>query len=156
MDQIIKMSNIHKHFGSTKALNGVDFHLFPGEIVGLLGENGAGKTTLMNVLYGLVEADKGNIHFFGKEINIHSHSPAQSLKFGLSMVHQHFMLVNRLTVAENLIIGKEPTKIGFTDINKAVEDVLAQHFSLDDVALTDELRSKVVAACREVASQSGG
>jgi simple sugar transport system ATP-binding protein len=123
METVIQLSNIHKSFGSTRALEGVDLHFYPGEIVGILGENGAGKSTLMNILYGLVEADKGEISILQNYVNIHRHSPAQSLFLGLSMVHQHFMLVNRLSVAENLIIGKEPTKLGLLDLNEAASEV---------------------------------
>jgi general nucleoside transport system ATP-binding protein len=123
MQPVVEISNVQKTFGTTKALRGVDLNLYPREIVGILGENGAGKTTLMNVLYGLVEADQGDVSILGNKIDIHRHSPAKSLELGLSMVHQHFMLVNRLSVAENLIIGKEPSKLGLIDFDKAASDV---------------------------------
>jgi len=119
MEPIIKLESITKDFGRVRANDSVDMELYPGEVVGLLGENGAGKTTLMNVLYGLVMPDEGQIKIKGENIDIGGHSPADSIRLGVSMVHQEFMLVNRLSVMENLIIGEEPTKHGLIDKGEA-------------------------------------
>ena len=90
----------------------------PGEIHALLGENGAGKTTLMNVLYGLAVPDEGEILLDGKPVKIAG--PSDAIDRGISMVHQHFMLVPVLTVAENIILGEETTAAGgFLDHNAA-------------------------------------
>jgi ABC-type uncharacterized transport system ATPase subunit len=101
---LIEMKNISKHFPpQIIALENVDFAAEPGEIHCLLGENGAGKTTLMNILYGLYKADTGTIKFDGKEVEINSPRDAIDLKIG--MVHQHFRLVKRHTVVENIALG---------------------------------------------------
>src|SRR5262249_22895565 len=100
----IQMRNITKRFGTTVANNSVDFDLKPGEIHALLGENGAGKTTLMNILYGLHRPDEGQIIVNSKPVVIHS--PHDAIDLGMGMVHQHFMLVPTLTVAENCALGR--------------------------------------------------
>jgi simple sugar transport system ATP-binding protein len=99
------MRGITKYFGEFPALKGVDFELRPGEIHGLLGENGAGKTTLMNILYGLHEPDAGTIELHGAPVRLRS--PQDALAQGIGMVHQHFMLVPTLTVAENMVLGEQ-------------------------------------------------
>ena len=98
------MNAIDKRFGDVHANRSVDLRLHGGEVLGLLGENGAGKTTLMNVLFGLYSADSGSIRISGKTLSIHS--PADALAAGVGMVHQHFHLVSRHTVLENLMVGE--------------------------------------------------
>lgn len=101
----IKMVGIVKHFGSVKANDGIDFEVEKQEIHCLLGENGTGKSTLMNILFGLHRPDKGEIHINGKQVQIGN--PNDAYVLGIGMVHQHFMLVNQLTVLENIILGNE-------------------------------------------------
>ncbi len=101
---IVEMRGIVKQFPGVLANDHIDLDLYPGEILGLLGENGAGKTTLMNVLYGLYRRDEGDIRLHGKSVNFHSASDA--ISNGLGMVHQHFMLVPPFTVAENMVLGQ--------------------------------------------------
>src|SRR5438034_8691845 len=98
----LTMAGIAKRFGSTQALDGVDLDLRPGEVHALLGENGAGKTTLMNVLYGLLAPDAGSILIDGEPRTFASAEDA--IAAGVGMVHQHFMLVPTLTVAENMLL----------------------------------------------------
>jgi simple sugar transport system ATP-binding protein len=98
------MRGIAKRFGAVPANDGVDLTLACGDILGLLGENGAGKTTLMNILFGVYAADAGRIAIDGRAVRIHS--SADALAHGVGMVHQHFHLVPRLTVLENLMIGQ--------------------------------------------------
>jgi len=98
-----RMTGIRKAFGGLVANDAVDFRVDGGEIVGLLGENGAGTTTLMNVLYGLYRADSGEIALGGKPVRLDS--PRDAIRRGIGMVHQHFMLVQNHTVAENVALG---------------------------------------------------
>jgi general nucleoside transport system ATP-binding protein len=104
MDLSVSMSGIEKRFGPVEALSGVDFELRPGEIHALLGENGAGKTTLMNILYGMFPPDAGRIEVSGREARFRS--PQDAIAARVGMVHQHFMLVPTLTVAENMVLGE--------------------------------------------------
>lgn len=109
MDPYILMRNITKVYpNGTVAIKGVDFSVESGEIHALLGENGAGKTTLMKILFGMERPTAGTISLAGREVRIAS--PHAALKMKLGMVHQHFMLVPTLTVAENLVLGMEPTR----------------------------------------------
>ena len=117
---ILSMENITKIYPNGFIANkNIDFSVRKGEIHALLGENGAGKSTLMKVLFGQEHPDNGRILLEGKEINITN--PDVAIKYGIGMVHQHFMLVPSLTVAENLVLGMEPKKMGLFDIDKAVE-----------------------------------
>jgi ABC-type uncharacterized transport system ATPase subunit len=100
---VISMKGIRRSFGDLVALDDVDFDLRHGEIHALLGENGAGKSTLMNVLYGLVKPDHGTIEVDGAQVEIKG--PHVAIEHGIGMVHQHFKLVPRLTVAENIVLG---------------------------------------------------
>src|SRR4029079_10011526 len=101
----LEMRGITKRYPGVIANDNIDLEVRPGEIHALLGENGAGKTTLMNVLYGLAKPDEGTILLDGKEVNLTGASDA--IARGISMVHQHFMLVPVLSVAENIILGEE-------------------------------------------------
>jgi simple sugar transport system ATP-binding protein len=117
------MRNIHKTFGSLYANKAVDFTLRQGEVHALLGENGAGKSTLMNILYGLYRKDQGEILVQGKVVEFAS--PRDSIAQGIGMVHQHFMLIPQLTVAQNIFLGLQK-KTGFLVNQKAIgETVLA-------------------------------
>jgi len=118
---MLKLTGITKRFGALVANDRVDLEVRPGEIHALLGENGAGKSTLMNVLYGLYSADEGTIAWKGKPVKILS--PGQAIALGIGMVHQHFMLIPVFTVAENIVLGREPRKGGMLDMRKAVADV---------------------------------
>jgi simple sugar transport system ATP-binding protein len=102
----VSLRGITRRFGPCLAVDDVSLDLAPGEIHALVGENGAGKTTLMRVLYGLLKPDAGTIALDGRPVSIAS--PAQAMRLGLGMVHQHFMLVDTLTVAENVTLAREP------------------------------------------------
>src|SRR6185503_14697512 len=101
----LEMRGITKRYTGVVANDHIDLDVRPGEIHALLGENGAGKTTLMNVLYGLARPDEGQILLDGKEV--HLTGPSDAIDRGINMVHQHFMLVPVLTVAENIVLGDE-------------------------------------------------
>jgi len=103
----VEMKGITKTFGDIRANDSVDLKITKGTIHAIIGENGAGKSTLMNILYGMYHPDSGTIYINGNETVIHS--PADAIKLGIGMVHQHFMLVNTLTVLENIILGDEVT-----------------------------------------------
>ena len=106
---ILQMEHITKIYSNGfVANNDINFTVKYGEIHGLVGENGAGKTTLMKVLFGLEIPEKGTIKVDGKEVKIKS--PLHALEHGIGMVHQHFMLVNNLSVLDNMVLGDEPTK----------------------------------------------
>ncbi|EIA03428.1 heme ABC exporter, ATP-binding protein CcmA [Streptococcus pneumoniae GA60132] len=117
------MRDITKVFGGFVANDKINLHLRKGEIHALLGENGAGKSTLMNMLAGLLEPTSGEIAVNGQVVNLDSPSKAASL--GIGMVHQHFMLVEAFTVAENIILGSELTKNGVLDIAGASKEIKA-------------------------------
>lgn len=119
---VIEMREITKKFGDFVANDKINLQLRKGEIHALLGENGAGKSTLMNMLAGLLEPTSGDIVVNGNTVNLDSPSKAASL--GIGMVHQHFMLVEAFTVAENIILGSETTKHGVLDLKKASQDIL--------------------------------
>jgi general nucleoside transport system ATP-binding protein len=106
----LELKGITKRFGSLVANDGISLSVTPGQVHALLGENGAGKTTLMNVLYGLLQPDEGEIHIDGKAASFHS--PKDAIGAGIGMVHQHFMLVPPFTVAENVTLGIEQVRPG--------------------------------------------
>lgn len=118
----VKMINIAKAWPGVLANDRIDFELVEGEIHALLGENGAGKTTLMNILYGLYQADEGEIYIRGEKVKIRS--PYDAINLGIGMVHQHPMLISRHTVAENVVLGLSSSKFFFP--TKVVEGKIAE------------------------------
>ena len=104
---VVEVHNVVKSFGGVMALDHVNLNLYEGEVHALLGENGAGKTTLSNILSGLYRSDAGSIVVGGTERNFQN--PAQAIEAGIGMVHQHFKLVNSMSVAENLHLGSPKT-----------------------------------------------
>jgi simple sugar transport system ATP-binding protein len=138
----LELRGITKRFPGVLANDNVNLTVRTGEILCLLGENGAGKSTLMNILYGLYSADEGVILINGEVRELAS--PGEAIAAGIGMVHQHFMLVPVFTVAENVVLGVEPTKVGgVIDISQArrdVSEISAQYnLEVDPDAVIEEL-----------------
>src|SRR5215212_9390563 len=127
---MLELCNITKTFGSVIANNDVSMHVHKGTIHAIVGENGAGKSTVMRIAYGFYSADSGEIFVDGQPANIRN--PHDAIALGIGMVHQHFMLVENMTVAENIVLGAETGSAVNLDLDKANADILA---------LSNELRA---------------
>jgi ABC-type uncharacterized transport system ATPase subunit len=152
---VLELKGITKRFPGVVANDGVSFDLRQGEVHALLGENGAGKSTLMNVLYGLYRPDEGEIVVRGEPVTFHS--PRDAIDHGIGMVHQHFMLIPVMTVAENIVLAMEPTRAGvFFDHVEAERRAreLAQSFGfaldpeakIQDITVGQQQRVEIVKA----------
>ena len=129
-DYAVQMHGITKRFGSFCALDHMELDVKAGSIHSLLGENGAGKSTLMNVLYGLYQAEEGQIYLNGEPVEIKS--PSDAIRLGIGMVHQHFMLVERFTVLQNIILGDETVShMGTLNMKKPVRMLQKLRRSMD-------------------------
>lgn len=131
--EMVEMRRITKRFGSFTANDAIDLAVRRGEVHALLGENGAGKTTLVNQLYGLYQPTSGEIRIRGELVRMTD--PNVAISRGIGMVHQHFMLVNPFSVAENIVLGREPAKgcLGILDMRRAREEVrrLSEQYGLE-------------------------
>jgi general nucleoside transport system ATP-binding protein len=153
-DLVLEMRDIRKEFPGVVANDGVSFDVRRGEVHALLGENGAGKSTLMNILYGLYRPDGGEIRLNGKPVAFSSARDA--INVGIGMVHQHFMLIPVMTVAENIVLGIEPRHGVFLDERGAEQSVrdLSEQFGLavdpaalvSDITVGQEQRVEIVKA----------
>lgn len=129
-DFAVDMRHITKKFPLVLANDDVNFNVLKGQIHALVGENGAGKSTLVNILYGLLQPDRGTIVIHGQDKKLSD--PGDAIRLGIGMVHQHFMLIPPFTVAENVVLGMEPSRGGFIDITRANETVrkLSEQYGL--------------------------
>jgi len=152
---VLEMRHITKRFPGIVANDDVSFDLREGEVHALLGENGAGKSTLMNILYGLYHPDEGEIEISGKPVRLGT--PSAAIDAGVGMVHQHFMLIPVMTVAENIVLGEEPTHAGaFLDLGEANDRVreISERFSLavdpkariEDITVGQQQRVEILKA----------
>jgi general nucleoside transport system ATP-binding protein len=152
---VLELHGITKRFPGVLANDHVDFELLEGEVHALLGENGAGKSTLMNILYGLYHPDEGEILLKGKKVSFSSAKDA--IEAGIGMVHQHFMLIPVMTVAENIVLAEEPTYAGvMLDLRAAKQKVrdLSQRFGLavdpdariQDITVAQQQRVEILKA----------
>ena len=116
-DYAVDMRHITKKFPLVLANDDVNFAVLQGTIHALVGENGAGKSTLVNILYGLLQPDKGTISINGQDVQLSD--PGDAIRLGIGMVHQHFMLIPPFTVAQNVVLGQEPSSVGLVDISRA-------------------------------------
>ena len=117
-ETILEMQGIQKYFSGVHALKGVNFDLKAGEVHALMGENGAGKSTLIKVLCGIHKRDGGSVTLFGKNVNFHNIAESQAA--GISVIHQELNMMNHLTVAQNMFIGREPRKGIMIDDNRMI------------------------------------
>ncbi len=153
-ENAVDMVNITKKFEETVANDSVNLSVQGGEIHCILGENGAGKTTLMNVLFGLYEHDQGKISIKDREVDIGE--PSEAIDLGIGMIHQNFMLVDRLTVTENIMAGAEPSTRGVLDEKKAkkeVEEISARYglqvdptAKVENISVGDQQRVEILKA----------
>ena len=140
MTEAIRMDGVEKSFGSVKANRSASLEVMKGEIHALVGENGAGKSTLMRILGGLIKPDAGKVEVFGKDVT--GWSTSEAISAGIGIVHQHFMLVPTLTVAENLVLGCEPkTRFVMMNYARAADDVRELSNSTGLVIAPDRLVS---------------
>src|SRR4029079_15035676 len=153
MDAALELRGITKRFGRLVANDGVDFDLRAGEVHALLGENGAGTSTLMSILYGLFRPDEGEVVVNGEPVTIDS--PRRAIDLGIGMVHQHFMLIPVITVAENIVLADEPRSTGgLLDVSAARARVrqLSDRFGLavdpdaviEDVSVGQQQRVEIL------------
>ncbi len=132
MDNVLEVVGIEKKYPGVVANRDVSLKVKTGSIHAIIGENGAGKSTLMKILYGLIRPDSGNIKAFGKDVTLKS--PQDAIALGIGMVHQHFKLADNATVLENVILGSEPTRMGFIiNFDQARKKLvaIAEHYGLD-------------------------
>jgi simple sugar transport system ATP-binding protein len=151
---LLELRGITKRFPGVLANDRVDFELGPGEVHALLGENGAGKSTLMNILYGLYTPDDGQVFLRGTQVEIGS--PRHAIDLGIGMVHQHFMLIPVMTVAENIVLAHEPRSGPMLDIGEAEREVreLSQRFGLavnpsarvEEISVGQQQRAEILKA----------
>src|SRR5918998_130113 len=149
------MRAITKRFPGVVANDAVDFDLRPGEVHTLLGENGAGKSTLMNILYGLYTPDEGEILIRGERVTMHS--PQDAIDRGIGMVHQHFMLVPVMTVAENVVLAAEPRTAGvlldYGEAERRVRELAERfkfsidpHAKIENISVAQQQRVEILKA----------
>ncbi len=121
---LVRVRGVVKSFGGVRALRGVDLEVLPGEVHALLGENGAGKSTLIKILSGVHDYDEGTIELGGAPVRFQS--PAQSREAGIAVVYQDLSLVESLSVADNLLLGREPrTRFGFLRKRRILDEARA-------------------------------
>lgn len=150
---LLKMRNIWKCFPGVIANKAIDFELRAGEVQALLGENGAGKTTLMNILSGLYRPDDGEIFVDGSLVSLNN--PQDAIKYGIGMVHQHFRLVDNLTVAENIHLGwpDTPRIVNSKKLSESIEPLMAEsgfycdpNKKIEDLSVGEQQRVEIIKA----------
>lgn len=129
----MSLRGISRRFGKNIANDKVDLEVRSGTVHAVVGENGAGKSTLMKIAYGQIRADAGTMHIKGKAVPLVKHSPVFAIEHGLGMVHQHFMLVASMTVVENVVLGREPTRGPFLQLESARKELreLSRKYGLE-------------------------
>ena len=120
-ESVIRLEHITREFPGVLANDDVSLEIRRGEVFALVGENGAGKSTLMNIIYGIFPPTDGSVYIRGKKVE--TFSPKNSIEMGIGMVHQHFMLVPSFTVAQNIVMSREPRRAGIFFDNKRAEEI---------------------------------
>lgn len=146
LNPIVEMKNIKKYYGHVKALDGVDFEIYPQQITALVGDNGAGKSTLIKTLAGVITPDEGHIYVKGRKAKIGN--PMDAIKLGIGTVYQDLALVDGLNAAANIFLGREPRKARFF-INRA-------KMFKDSEILIKQLKVKISSVAQQVGLMSGG
>src|SRR5689334_20441435 len=147
---LLRMTNVVKRFPGVVALGGVDLDVLPGEVHCLLGQNGAGKSTLIKVLAGVHQSDEGTLEWLGDEVSLHH--PQAAMDLGIATMYQELDLVEGLTVAENIFLGHEPTRFGFSQRTAARREAAALLARLGhpEIAPSAEVGTLSAAACQIV------
>ncbi|MCQ2551437.1 MAG: ATP-binding cassette domain-containing protein, partial [Clostridia bacterium] len=141
-DTIVKFENVSMQFPGILANDNVSLEIKKGEVFALVGENGAGKSTLMKILYGINTPTSGDVYIKGEKIE--KHTPSEAIAHGVGMVHQHFMLVPSFTVAQNIVLSKEPRKkkimYDLKAAEKATEDLVKEYgLTVDPKAVVESI-----------------
>lgn len=151
MEPVLKVRGVSKSYGRIVALDNVDFDIYPGEVVGLVGDNGAGKSTLIKVLSGVISPDSGTVELDGHTVTFHS--PADSRGLGVETVYQDLALAPHLNVEENIFLGREVMRTGWTRIFGAVDKKTMFQQAKQHL---DSLHVRVPSLKSPVAELSGG
>lgn len=151
MQPLVKMVNIWKRFGAVEAVRGANLDIYAGEVVGLVGDNGAGKSTLMKILAGLYPPDAGEIYLNGQRVFFRSVADARSL--GIEMIFQNLALAQQQTVAENVFLGREPTK---TFLKGAIRIIDYKRMNKEAQKILQTLEINIDRVTRTVKRLSGG
>ncbi len=148
---ILELHHVSKRFGAVQALYEVDFEVYPGEVVGLVGDNGAGKSTLIKVVSGVYRADTGQYIFEGKEVSVTS--PKDATALGIETVYQDLALCDNLDVVGNLSLGREAVETAIPGVLKTIDEVSMER---DAARTMQELHIRIPSIRSKVASLSGG
>ena len=148
---LLEAREVSKFFGAVTALRDVNLQLWPGEVLGVVGDNGAGKSTLMKVLSGLYPPSKGSLYFDGKEV--HFHSPRDARNLGIEMVYQDLALAGNLNIAENIYLGREPKRKYLGGLVSLFDHKQGLQMAKDHL---DNLKIEVKSVEQKVEELSGG
>lgn len=148
---VLELRGISKRFGALQALSGVDFEVYPGEVVGLVGDNGAGKSTLVKIIAGTYQPDSGQYLFAGKEVSVHN--PRQATNLGIQTVYQDLALCDNLDVVANLYLGREETQPVMPSLFDSIDEATMEQRALRFIR---DLRVNIPSVRSRIATLSGG
>ena len=137
--ELLKCEGINKWYGNLHALKDVNMSINKGEVIGLIGDNGAGKSTLIKIICGVHKLDKGSVHFEGNKVSIEN--PKAAMKLGIETIHQYSTMIQEMSIARNVFIGREPKKFGLNFLGLLDEKIMDHESmkAIKDVGL--DLRS---------------